>query len=418
MDVMKKVSRKHKFRVLLHEKPYKGINGSGKHNNWSMLTDTGVNLLSPNKGDKSNLQFLTFLVNIIKAVNDHSDLLRASILSAGNEHRLGGQEAPPSIISIFVGEYLTKLLKDIENNVSENDLTKDQKRELSIDVKKIPQILLDNTDRNRTSPFAFTGNRFEFRAVGSSMNCASPMTVLNSTVANQLIEFKNDVDYLINEGKKKDDSIFTVLSKYISASKNILFEGNGYSEEWVKEAQSRGLSNISNVVNGLKSYISDSSIDLFNKLNIMTDKEVNARYDIQLETFTKKIQIESRVLGDLSVNHIIPTVIKYQNRLIENVKGLKDVLPQSDIGDAINQQLNTIKKISNHKVNILEMVEQMIDARKKANKIEDVRELAKEYNDNVKPFFDKIRYHIDKLELIVDDELWPLPKYRELIFTR
>jgi len=418
MEVMKKVARKHKFRALLHEKPYKGINGSGKHNNWSMSTDTGVNLLAPGKNAKSNLQFLTFIVNTVKAVHDYSSLLRASIMSAGNEHRLGGQEAPPSIISVFIGEHLTKVLKEIEDKVPSENMTTDQKKELNINIGKIPQILLDNTDRNRTSPFAFTGNRFEFRAVGSSMNCASPMTILNSVVSNQLIEFKHVVDNLIKSGTNKDDAIFQVLRQYIIESKDVLFEGNGYSDEWKEEAEKRGLSNINSAIESLEAYIHPKNIELLNKLSVLSERELNARYDIQLELFTKKIQIESRVIGDIAVNHIIPTVIKYQNRLIENVKGLKDILPATEFGDAANQQLNTIKKISKHKMLILEMVEEMVNARKDANKIKDIRKLATAYNDNVKHFLEEIRYHIDKLELIVDDELWPLPKYRELLFTR
>jgi glutamine synthetase len=418
MDIMKKVARKHNFRCLLHEKPYKGINGSGKHNNWSMLTNTGVNLLAPGTNPKTNLQFLAFIVNTVKAVHDYSDLLRASIMSAGNEHRLGAHEAPPAIVSVFIGQHLTRILQEIEDKVPASSMTPDQKTELKLDIGKIPQILLDNTDRNRTSPFAFTGNRFEFRAVGSSMNCAAPMTMLNSIVANQLLEFKTAVDDLTEKGAKKDEAIFRILRQYIISSKKILFEGNGYGEEWRQEAERRGLSNVADAPSGLKAYIEPRSIALLTKLNVLSERELNARYDIRLEMFTKKIQIESRVLGDLAVNHIIPTVIKYQNRLIENVKGLKDILPASEFADAASYQLNAIRRISKHKALILEMVDEMVNARKEANKIEDVRLLADEYNTKVKHFLDEIRYHIDKLELIVDDDLWPLPKYRELLFAR
>jgi len=418
MDIMKKVARKHNFRALLHEKPYKGINGSGKHNNWSMLTNTGVNLLAPGTNPKSNLQFLTFIINTVKAVHDYADLLRASVMSAGNEHRLGANEAPPAIISVFIGQHLTRILQEIEDKVPAIDMTPDQKTELKLNIGKIPQILLDNTDRNRTSPFAFTGNRFEFRAVGSAMNCAAPMTILNSAVANQLREFKTEVDNLMDKGAKKDEAIFRILRKYIIHSKKIFFEGNGYSEEWKQEAERRGLSNVKDAPEGLKAYIDPRNIELLGRLNVLSERELNARYDIRLDMFTKKIQIESRVLGDMAVNHIIPIVIKYQNRLIENVKGLKDILPASEFADAASYQLNAIRRISKHKSLILEMVDEMVKARKEANLIEDVRLLAVAYNTNVKHFLDEIRYHIDKLELIVDDDLWPLPKYRELLFAR
>ncbi len=418
MDIMKRVARKHHFRALLHEKPYKGINGSGKHNNWSMLTNTGVNLLAPGTNPKSNLQLLTFVVNTVKAVHDYADLLRASVMSAGNEHRLGAHEAPPAIISVFIGEHLTRVLNEIEQKVPSEKMTPDQKTELKLNIGKIPEIMLDNTDRNRTSPFAFTGNRFEFRAVGSSMNCAAPMTVLNTAVANQLQEFRRDVDALVEQNVKKDEAILRILRKYIIHSKKILFEGNGYAEEWIQEAARRGLTNIMDAPEALKAYIEPRSVELLKKMNVLTERELNARFDIQLEMFTKKIQIEARVLGDLAVNHIIPTVIKYQNRLIENVKGLKDILPASEFADAASYQLSAIRKISKHKALILEMVDEMVSARKEANTIEDVRELADAYNQKVKHFLEEIRYHIDKLELIVDDDLWPLPKYRELLFAR
>jgi len=417
-DVMQRVARNHKFRVLLHEKPYAGINGSGKHNNWSLLTSTGVNLLKPGNTPKSNMQFLTFLINTVKAVKDSSDLLRASIVSAGNEHRLGANEAPPAIMSVFLGSQISKALNDIETKVSSKKMTADEKTELKLSIGKIPEILLDNTDRNRTSPFAFTGNRFEFRAVGSTMNCAAPMMALNAAVARQLNIFKVEVDGLIAKGVKKDEAIFQILRNYIIDSKIIRFEGNGYSDEWVVEAEGRGLSNVSDVPEALKAYISKDTVRMLEELEILTERELDARYEIRLETYTKKIQIEARVLGDLAINHIVPTVIKYQNRLIENVKGLKEILPTSEFGDAASHQLNAIKRISKHKALIQEMVDEMVDERKKANKVDDIREKASAYSTEVKPFLERIRYHIDKLELIVDDDLWPLPKYRELLYAR
>jgi glutamine synthetase len=417
-DVMQRVARRHQFRVLLHEKPYAGINGSGKHNNWSLLTNTGVNLLKPGNTPKSNLQFLTILINTVKAVNDRADLLRASIVSAGNEHRLGANEAPPAIISVFLGSQISKILDDIEAKVSNKKMTPDEKTELKLNIGKIPEILLDNTDRNRTSPFAFTGNRFEFRAVGSTMNCAAPMMALNASVAKQLNVFKSEVDELISKGVKKDEAIFQILRNYIIDSKRVRFEGNGYSDDWVVEAEKRGLTNLADAPEGLKAYISKDTIEMLEELDILSARELEARYEIRLETYTKKIQIEARVLGDLAINHIVPTVIKYQNRLIENVKGLKDILPASEFGDAASHQLSAIKRISKHKALIQEMVEEMIEERKRVNVIEDVRVKAEAYNKDVKPYLNRIRYHIDKLELIVDDDLWPLPKYRELLYAR
>jgi len=358
------------------------------------------------------------MINTIKAVHDYSDLLRASVMSAGNEHRLGAHEAPPAVISVFIGQHLTQIFDEIVNKVPAANMTPDQKTELKLNIGKLPHILLDNTDRNRTSPFAFTGNRFEFRAPGSSMNCASPMTMLNAVVANQLKEFKTEVDGLIEGGAKKDEAIFRILRKYILHSKNILFEGNGYGQEWLDEAERRGLSNVTDATEGLKAFIEPKNIELVQRMNVLTEREMNARYDIRLEMFTKKIQIESRVLGDLAVNHIIPTVIKYQNRLIENVKGLKEILPASEFADAASYQLNAIRRISKHKALVLELVDEMLAARKEANHVEDEREKAEAYNANVKHYLKDIRYHIDKLELIVDDDLWPLPKYRELLFAR
>jgi len=416
MDIIKKIAKRHKFSVLFHEKPFKGINGSGKHNNWSMATDTGVNLLSPGKTPKSNLQFLTFLVNTVKAVHDYADILRASIMTPGNEHRLGASEAPPSIISVFLGKQLTNILDEIETRVSNKKMTPDEKTELKLDIGKIPEILLDNTDRNRTSPFAFTGNRFEFRAVGSTQNCAAPMIVLNTAVASQLKQFKKDVDELIDKGVKKDEAIFQVLKRYIVESKKIRFEGNGYSDEWIAEAERRGLTNINNMPDAIKKFIEDKSVNLFEEQKVLNKRELEARLEIRQEIFVKKIQIESRVLGDLAINHIIPTAIKYQNALIENVKGMQELIGKEEYSKLGNTQIDTILKISNHIKEIKTQVYEMTDERKKANKLEDIAAKADAYNKNVKPYLESIRYHIDKLELIIDDELWPLPKYREMLF--
>lgn len=418
MTLMDKVARKHNFRVLFHEKPFKGINGSGKHNNWSMMTNTGKNLLSPGKTPRNNLQFLSFLVNIVKAVHDYSDILRASVAVAGNEHRLGAHEAPPAIMSVFIGTQLTDMLDQLEKRVTNNKMTPDEKTELKLDIGKIPEILLDNTDRNRTSPFAFTGNRFEFRAVGSSANVAAPMITLNTVVANQLIQFKKDVDALTEKEIKRDEAIFQVLKKYIIASKKIRFEGNGYSDDWIKEAAKRGLLNISDVPEALKAFISKHTKEVFEKANVLTDRELEARYDIRLEIYTKKIQIEARVLGDLIRNHVIPTLIKYQNVLINNVHGLKELYPKDVFEKMAKPQLETISEISEKLAIIKEAVEKMIEARKKANNIDDIRAKASEYSTKVVPYFETIRYNVDKLELIVDDELWPFPKYREMLFTR
>jgi len=418
MDLMRKVARRHNFAVLFHEKPFKGVNGSGKHNNWSMATDTGVNLLSPGKNPKSNMQFLTFMVSTIKAVHEHADLLRASIVSAGNEHRMGGAEAPPSIMSVFIGNYLTNVLDELEQRVSDKKMTPDEKTELKLDIGRIPEILLDNTDRNRTSPFAFTGNRFEYRAVGSNANSAAPMTFLSLAVADQLVKFKKEVDAKIDEGIKKDEAIFQVQKDYIIASKAIRFEGNGYSEEWIKEAEKRGLSNVRNTVKALGALVSDSTKDLCTKYNIFTERELEARHEIKIEHYTKKLQIEGRVLGDLATNHIIPTVYKYQNQLIENVRGLKQVLDAKDFDQIAGIQLQTIKEISGRIALIKIKVKNMIEERKKANALDDIYEKARLYSEEVKPYLSEIRYHIDHLEMIVDNEIWPLPKYRELLFAR
>src|SRR6056297_3961782 len=417
MDLMKKIARKHKFRVLLHEKPFQGVNGSGKHNNWSLLTNTGVNLLAPGKMPGKNLMFLSFLVNIISAVYRNADLLRGSIVSAGNQHRLGANEASPAIISVCIGQELTRILEQIASS-SDEQLTDDLSAKIQLHIANIPEILLDNTDRNRTSPFAFTGNRFEFRAVGSSANVASPMITLNTVVANQLNEFKNEVEAIIEKGIKKDEAIFQVLKKYIGQSKKIRFEGNGYSTDWIEEAKKRGLSNISDVPEALMAFISNKTKEVFGKASVLSDRELEARYDIRLEIFVKKLQIEARVLGDLVRNHIIPTVLKYQNILIENVQGIKALYPQNIYEHMAKSQLTTISEISERIGIIQDLTEQLVEARKKANKIEDIRKKAPDYSRKVVPFFEKIRYHVDKLELLVDDELWPFPKYRELLFTR
>jgi len=418
MDVMDKIAERHNFKVLFHEKPFAGVNGSGKHNNWSLSTNTGVNLLSPGKTPMSNLQFLTFFINTIKAVHENEELLRAAIASASNDHRLGANEAPPAIISVFIGEQLTKVLHELEN-VTSGKLSPQEKTDLKLNVVgKIPDVLLDNTDRNRTSPFAFTGNKFEFRAVGSTANCANPMTVLNTIVAKQLIDFKIEVDTLIDKKTmKKDDAIFNVLREYIKKSKNILFEGNGYGEAWEKEAKKRGLSNNKTTPEALKAKVSKKAIQLFEDLGVMNSIESVARYEIEMEEYVLRIQIEGRVLGDIARNHIVPTVVRYQNILIENVKGLKEIYGATFKKHA-KEQLNLIEDISSHIEGINSNVTKMTDERKKANTIENIEKKADAYCNKVRPLFDAIRYHCDKLELLVDDELWPLTKYRELLFTK
>jgi len=416
MDLMKKVSRHHGFRVLFHEKPFQAINGTGKHNNWSLSTDTGVILHKPGKNPKSNLQFLTHVVNTVKTVYDHQDLLRASIASASNAHRLGANEAPPAILSCFLGSEVSAMLDQLEEQVTNKKMTPDEKTALKLDIGKIPEILLDNTDRNRTSPFAFTGNRFEFRAVGGSCNPATPMTILNAAVAAQLNEFKDSVDKLVDEGVKKDEAIFQILREYIIASKAIRFEGDNYSDDWVKEAAKRGLTNVTDVPEALEAYLSDKSRKLFFDLGIFTEAELEGRVEVMFEQYTMKIQIEARVLGDLTINHIVPTAVKYQNRLMENVLGLKEIYGE-EFKQLAGNRIELIKEISDHVTTIKTGVNEMVDARKVANKMEDEKEKAKAYSKTVAPFLDKIRYHIDKLELIVDDEIWPLPKYRELLFS-
>lgn len=418
MDLMRRVARHHNFTVIHHEKPFNHINGSGKHCNWSLATNTGVNLLSPGKNPKSNLQFLTFLVNTLKAVYKHADLLRASVASSGNAHRLGANEAPPAIISAFIGKQLTNMLDKIEKKVPSKKMTPDQKTELKLNIIKVPQILLDNTDRNRTSPFAFTGNKFEFRAVGASANPAAAMIVLNAAVAEQLIEFKKDTDKLIDKGLKKDEAIFQILRQYITDSKPIRFEGNNYSEEWIEEALKRGLTNVTNPVEAYDAYLSDQSQRLFSGLDVMTPRENEARTNVKLDMYTKHIQIEARVLGDLVMNHIVPVAIRYQTELLENVKGLKELFNEKDFKELAGSRMELIRNISHHVSYIKAKVSEMIEARKVANKIEGERERAYAYSTTIKDYLDDIRYHVDKLELIVDDEYWPLPKYRELLFIR
>ncbi|HOT14805.1 MAG TPA: glutamine synthetase III [Bacteroidales bacterium] len=418
MSIMRRVAKKHHFQVLLHEKPFKGVNGSGKHNNWSLGTDTGVNLLSPSKNPKGNLLFLTFCVNVLKAVHNNDDILKASIVSAGNAHRLGANEAPPAIVSAFLGEQISKMLDEIEQKVTGSKLSADDKTALKLDIGRIPEILLDNTDRNRTSPFAFTGNRFEFRAVGSSANCAPAMTALNAAVAQQLTIFKKDVDALIKKGIKKDDAILQILARYISESKAIRFDGNGYSEEWKKEAKRRGLNTEGAVPVLNKVWASPKAARLFGETKVYSHKELEARAEIRQEIYMKKIQIESRVLGDLAMNHIVPVAVDYQTSLIENIKAMKDIFSEKEFKELSAKRIELVKEVNGHISTIKSKVSEMIEARKVANKIEDVNEMAMAYYEKVVPFFEEIRYHIDKLELIVDNEKWPLPKYRELLFIR
>ena len=417
MDVMQKVSRRHKFKVLFHEKPFVGINGSGKHNNWSLSSNNGTNLLSPGKTPMKNLQFLTFFINTIKAVHDYEELLRASVASASNEYRLGANEAPPAIMSVFIGRQLSAVLDELEN-VTKGKLSPKEKTDLKLNIiGKIPEILLDNTDRNRTSPFAFTGNKFEFRAVGSWANCAIPMTVLNTIVAKQLKEFKVEVDALIDtKGLKKDEAVFNILREYIKESRAIRFDGDSYGETWEKEAKKRGLSNNKTTPEALKVKITKKAIDLFEEMDVMNKIELEARYEIELELYTKRVQIESRVLGDIARNHIVPTAIIYQNTLLENTKNIKEIFGD-DFKNIAKEQIELIMVISNHITEINSLVNKMIDERKKANRLSGLKS-AEYYCQKVQPFFEQIRYHCDKLETMVDDNLWPLTKYRELLFTK
>jgi glutamine synthetase len=418
MDLMEKIARKHDFRVLLHEKPFAGVNGSGKHNNWSLSTNTGVNLLAPGKNPKSNLQFLTFFVNTIKAIHDNADLLRACIASAGNDHRLGANEAPPAIISVFIGSQLSSLLDSLEKNIKAGKMTPQDKTELKLNIGKIPQILLDNTDRNRTSPFAFTGNKFEFRAVGSSANCGSAMIVLNTIMANQLKEFKKLIDARIAKGESKDEAILKELQSIITASKKIRFEGNGYGDEWVKDAEKRGLSNLKDTPRALKVWHEKKVVSLFDKMGVLSPRELEARQEIEFENYILKIQIESRLMGDITQNYFIPAAVEYQNKLIQNAQGLMHVLGEKVGKEAARAQISLIEKISTHMNAMKNASDLMLENRKKANKIDSSEKKALAYCDSVKVHFDEIRYHADKLELLVDDELWPLPKFREMLFTR
>lgn len=415
MDLMSKIAKRHKLKVLIHEKPFAGINGNGKHNNWSMATDTGVNLLAPGKTPKTNLMFLTFFINTIKAVHDHADLLRASIASPGNDFRLGANEAPPAIISIFIGKYLTEVLNEIETRV-DNKFDEQDEAILKLDLHRhIPELLLDNTDRNRTSPFAFTGNKFEFRAVGSSANCASAMTVLNGILAYTLNEFKKEVDILMEKGEKKEIAILQILRRYIVESKKVLFEGDGYSDEWQKEAEKRGLPNVKTTPLALDAIMTKKGEKVFIESGIYSHKELEARHEIQLEDYIKKVQIDARVIGDLCTNHVLPSAIHYQNDLLLNIKGLKEIgLPES----SYTTQKNIVTKISEHINTIGKNVEAMIEERKKINRISGTRDRALAYCDKIRPYFEVIRYHADKLEFLVDDKYWVLPKYRELLFLR
>ncbi|KAB7728091.1 glutamine synthetase type III [Rudanella paleaurantiibacter] len=413
MDLMERVAERHDFKVLFHEKPFAGINGSGKHNNWSMGTNTGVNLLGPSTKPKETLRFITFLVNVIKAVHDHADLLRASIASAGNEHRLGANEAPPAIMSVFLGETLTKALEDLETK-NEIALNKGDNVYYKLGLNRIPSLIRDNTDRNRTSPFAFTGNKFEFRAVGGAANSSSTMIVLNTIVAAQLQQFKADLDVRLNNGEKKELAIVDILKQYYKGCKRILFEGNGYSDEWVEEAARRGLSNINSTPEALKVYLNSESLDVFQRVGVMGHTEVHSRYEIELEKYVKKVQIEARVMGDLAINHVVSTAVKYQAKLAETAKNLVDLgmvteaEPVKDILREISTRVAVIKK----------NVEEMIEARKRANNKADTAEMARLYATEVIGYFDGIRYEVDKLEQIVDDEDWPLVKYREMLFVK
>ena len=418
MDMMKRIARKHNFVVLLHEKPYQGVNGSGKHNNWSLCTDTGVNLFAPGKNPKGNMLFLTFLVNVLMMVYKNQDLLRASIVSAGNSHRLGANEAPPAILSIFLGKQLSGILDEITRQVTDTKMTAEEKTTLKLGIGRIPEILLDTTDRNRTSPFAFTGNRFEFRAAGSSANCAAAMIAINAAMANQLNEFKVQVDRLMEEeGCGKDEAIFRVLKETIIASEPIRFEGDGYSEQWKEEAARRGLTNICHVPEALMHFTDNQSKAVLIGEHIFNETELNSRLEVELEKYTMKVQIESRVLGDLAINHIVPTAVIYQNRLLENLRGLRETFTPEEYDVLSADRKELIREISHRVTAIKKLVREMIEARKVANQLP-YKERAFAYEESVRPFLDSIRDHIDHLEMEIDDEIWPLPKYRELLFTK
>ncbi len=418
MDIMHKIARKHKFRILFHEKPFAGVNGSGKHNNWSLQTNTGVNVYQPGKNPKSNLQFLTFVVNTLQAVYEGQDLLRASIFNASNAHRLGANEAPPSILSVFLGTEVSKMLDLMEEAVVDRKMTPDEKTALKLNIGRIPEIILDSTDRNRTSPFAFTGNRFEFRAIGSSANNASALIVLNTLVADQLQKFKVAVDKLIDKGVKKDEAIFQVIKELIIKSKPIRFNGDGYSEDWVKEAKKRGLTNVTNVPEALEAFLKPASKKLFQKMGVLNEAELRGRVEVEYEKFVMKIQIESRVLADLAINHIVPIAVEYQTMLLENVQHLKNIFSPDEYEQLAEGRLELIREIGGHISSIKSLRKEMIEARSRSNKLEEIYEKARAYDREVKPFLDLIREHIDRLELIVDNEKWPLPKYRELLFVR
>lgn len=416
MSIMERVAEKHHFRVLLHEKPYAGVNGSGKHCNWSMSTNTGVNLLAPGKNPYQNLQFITFLVNVLMAVQRHNGLLKASIVSATNEHRLGANEAPPAIISVFLGKQISAVLDKLEHAKAEEAIIINAKKEMKLGVANIPEILLDNTDRNRTSPFAFTGNRFEFRAVGSSANCGAAMLALNAAVAEQLMLFKNEVDARIEKGEAKERVLFDVIKKYIMACKAIRFDGNGYSDEWKAEAAKRGLDCETSVPKIIDNYVLPSSIQMFETTSVLSAAELHSRSEVKWETYVKKLQIESRVMGDLVVNHVLPAAKRYQTMLLQNVLAVKQVFSADETASLNAMDYSIIKQIEEHSGAILEGVEHMTDARHKANRQPDERSKAIAYHDNVLPLMAKIRAHADALELIIDDEMWTLPKYRELMF--
>ena len=418
MSLMRKVPRTHGFRVLLHEKPFKGVNGSGKHNNWSLGTDTGVLLMAPGKTAEENLRFITFIVNTLMAVYRHNGLLKASIMSATNAHRLGANEAPPAIISSFLGTQLSRVLDHLEESTDEELVLLEGKHGMKLDIPQIPELLIDNTDRNRTSPFAFTGNRFEFRAVGSEANCASAMIALNTAVAEQLAEFKAEVDALMDKGETKEAALIQVIRKYIKICKPIRFDGNGYSDEWKAEAERRGLDCETSCPVIFDNYLSAESIAMFGSTGVMTQVELEARNEVKWETYTKKIQIEARVLGDLAMNHIVPVAIGYQSKLIDNVYKMKGLFSAEEAGKLSAENLAIIREISERTAYIKDHVDVMVEARKVANKIEGERAKAVAYHDTIAPMLEQIRYHIDKLELIVDDQMWPLPKYRELLFIR
>ena len=416
MSLMHKIAAKHNFKLLLHEKPFAGVNGSGKHNNWSLGTDTGVGLFTPGKTAHDNLRFVTFLINTLMAVYKHNSLLKASIMSAQNAHRLGANEAPPAIISVFLGSQLSAVLDKIEESSDDDDITMDELKKMKLGISHIPEVLIDNTDRNRTSPFAFTGNRFEFRAVGASANCSPAMSALNAVVANQLIDFKKEIERKMKSGMKKEQAIFDTIRHYIKACKPIRFDGNGYSDEWKEEAKKRGLDCETSVPLIFDAYLSEETVKMYENTSVLNERELHARNEVKWETYTKKIQIEARVLGDLSMNHIIPVATQYQSMLLDNLYKMRVVFDEEKAARLSKEDAALIEDIATHISAIKTNVDDMVEARKTANKLEDAREKAIAYHDNVEPFLNVIRYHIDKLELIVDNQMWPLPKYRELLF--